>query len=104
MYHNLLTSAKQIVDAVIHCDLHKANYDKAKNDEIAKHKKSLLRSNKRIPKKTNHFVNGQPSKKRRGSRSASGAKVKVEPQDEDPEMEAEITTIFDEFVDFVFMI
>ena len=104
MYHNLLTSAKQIVDAVIYSAKHKANYDKAKKDEIAKHKKSLLRSNKRIPKKTNHFVNGQPSKKRRGSRSASGAKVKVEPQEEDPEMEAEITTIFDEFVDFVFMI
>ena len=73
MYHNLLTSAKQIVDAVMDCDLHKANYDKAKNDEIAKHKKSLLRSNKRIPKKTNHFVNGQPSKKKR-----RGSKIKRE--------------------------
>ena len=100
-----MTLAKQIVDAAINYDQHKADYDKARNDEIAKHKKSLLRSNKRIPKKTNHFFNGQPSKKkRRGSKSASGAKVKVEPQDEDPEMEAEVTTIFAEFVDFVFMI
>ena len=99
-----MTLAKQIVDAAINYDQHKADYDKARNDEIAKHEKSLLRSNKRIPKRTNHFVNGQPRKKRKESKSASGAKVKVEPQDEDPEMDAEITAIFAEFVDFVFMI
>ena len=105
MYHNLLTSVKQMVDAVINRGKHKANYDKAQNDEIAKHQKSLLRSNKRIPKKTNHFVNGQPRKKRsRTSKPSSDAKVKVEPQVEDPDMEAEITAISAEFVDFVFMI
>ena len=104
MYHNLLTSVKQMVDAVINRDKHKANYDKAQNDEIAKHQKSLLRSNKRIPKKTNHFVNGQPRKKRRASKPSSAAKVKVEPQVEDPDMEAEITAISAEFVDFVFVI
>ena len=100
MYHNLLTSVKQMVDAVINRGKYKANYDKAQNDEIAKHQKSLLRSNKRAPRKTNHFINAQPNKKRRKSVS----KVKAEPQDKDPEMEAEITKILAEFVDFVFVI
>ena len=103
MYHNLLTSVKQMVDAVINRGKHKANYDKAQNDEIAKHQKSLLRSNKRIPKKTNHFVNGQPRKKRSRTSKPSSA-AKVEPKVEDPDMEAEITAISAEFVDFVFMI
>ena len=105
MYQHLctttfLTSAKQILDAVKNRKTHKVNYDKAMNDEIAKHQQSLLRSNKRAPRKTNHFINAQPNKKRRKSVS----KVKAEPQDKDPEMEAEITKILAEFVDFVFMI
>ena len=98
-----LTSAKQIVDAVKNKAKHKVNYDKAMNDEIAKHQKSLLRSNKRAPRKTDHFVNGQIRKKPRKSVSGN-KKVKAEPKDKDPEMEAEITKILAEFVDFVFMI
>ena len=102
-----MTSAKQIVDAVIHREKYKLEYEKAWKKEIEKHEKHLLRANKRKATKTNHYGKGyQPAKQKRKNKSTGVKQVKLEPksQDQDSAIDTEISAISAEFVDFVFMI
>lgn len=96
-----MTSAKQIVDAAKNRDKYRVGYEEAWKKEIEKHKKDLLRANKRKSKKTNHYGRGSPKTKRKKSENAT---VKVENQEKDSDTLVEIAAISAEFVNFVFMI
>ena len=96
-----MTSAKQIVDAVMNRGEHQAGYEKAWKQEIEKHEKDLLRANKRKSKKTSHYGRGSSKTKRKKSKNVT---VKVEKQEKDSDTLAEIDAISAEFVDFVFVI